>query len=287
MPKATVQRDNWGKYIMLGKHVYRPAESTYFNDACVSPYTQMLPGESVQVQLSGKAIVLKLGAEKEVWADHGLYIWDNSDTLPSQQVWRPALLRRVDVPEGDTIGMTIGRFRVTADDTRFSKSPANGRAAVPGQYTKLLINNRLVMSDTPAELQDLTPVVEAISARKKRPKTALINGLGLGVVLQTLLDAGCEHVTAVDSNLHVLSVVGAHYESKYDSDRMTFVHADALDWRPPKGVRYDVVWHDIWPGICGDFYEDMKALHRRYGARCDWQGSWCHSEMRQLARKSA
>jgi hypothetical protein len=58
-------------------------------------------------------------------------------------------------------------------------------------------------------------------------------------------------------------------------DRVEIIQADAFSWKPPKNIRYGMVWHDIWPNICGDNYPEMKTLHRRYGRKADWQGSWC------------
>jgi hypothetical protein len=34
------------------------------------------------------------------------------------------------------------------------------------------------------------------------------------------------------------------------------------------------VWHDIWLDLCTDNLEGMGKLHRKYGRRTDWQGSW-------------
>jgi hypothetical protein len=31
---------------------------------------------------------------------------------------------------------------------------------------------------------------------------------------------------------------------------------------------------------------EMRSLHRRYGSRCDWQGSWCRRECERARRRS-
>ena len=49
---------------------------------------------------------------------------------------------------------------------------------------------------------------------------------------------------------------------------------DAFEYKPPKGKRYDAVWHDIWDGICTDNLKDMKKLHRKYGKNSNYQASW-------------
>ena len=104
------------------------------------------------------------------------------------------------------------------------------------------------------------------------------------VQLRTSLDKPeVEHVTVVELSKDVIALVAGHYKARY-GDRLTVVHADALDWKPPKGARYDAVWHDIWPDICGDNWETMKRLHRKYGRRCDWQNSWCRYQVKEAAR---
>jgi hypothetical protein len=35
-----------------------------------------------------------------------------------------------------------------------------------------------------------------------------------------------------------------------------------------------VAWHDVWANICEDNLPLMARLHRRYGRRVNWQGSW-------------
>ena len=65
--------------------------------------------------------------------------------------------------------------------------------------------------------------------------------------------------------------------------RVTIINADAFEWKPPKDQRYDVVWHDIWDNICGDNLPEMTKLHRKYGKKTDWQGSWCKYECKRYS----
>jgi spermidine synthase len=151
----------------------------------------------------------------------------------------------------------------------------------PGWYTRLTRNGSIIMSDTPDEIRDHWDVIRRANGR------VLINGLGLGVVLNACLskvlsddgtsagrEMAVEHATVVEKNQDVIDLVGSYYEDRF-GDRLTIVHADALEWKAPRGERYNVVWHDIWDDICADNLDSMKKLHRKYGRRCDWQGSWC------------
>ena len=83
-----------------------------------------------------------------------------------------------------------------------------------------------------------------------------------------------ERVTVVEVNQDVIDLVGPHYSALYGAHHVEIVHGDALTYQPPKKVRYGAVWHDIWANICPDNLPEMHKLHRRYGRRSDWQGSW-------------
>ena len=57
--------------------------------------------------------------------------------------------------------------------------------------------------------------------------------------------------------------------------RLVIIEADAFTWKWPRGMHYNVVWHDVWDDICADNYPEMMKLLERYHRRCDWQGCWC------------
>ena len=106
----------------------------------------------------------------------------------------------------------------------------------------------------------------------QKSKRILINGLGLGVCLAAILESDVpEKIVVVEKSEDVIKLVGPTFEN---DSRVEIIHADALEYKPPKGEKYDAVWHDIWPNICSDNLESMKKLHRKYGRRAAWQGSW-------------
>lgn len=186
----------------------------------------------------------------------------NSELIPS-----------VDVPEGESREWKIERFRVSKEDAKWHNMMESirgrGRTIHPGKYTRLMRSRDVVMSDTDSEKRDHRAAV--ICARG----TILINGLGLGMVLSAcLLKPEVEMAFVVEKSEDVIALVGGHYRSKFNG-RLQIIHDDALEFTPPKGVRFGMVWHDIWDNICADNLPEMGALHRRYGKRADWQGSWC------------
>lgn len=178
----------------------------------------------------------------------------------------------------------IETFDVSASDARMANVQARTRLDFikPGTYKRLMINNDVVMSNTQMEIFTNRQFI------KNATGNILINGLGLGMVLEQLLkkqaEENCiEHITVIERDPRVIKLVGGHYAN---NSLITIIEADALEYMPPKGVRYNAVWHDIWTFITEDNLKDMKKLHRRYGRRCDWQGSWARSECEYHKRQN-
>jgi len=179
---------------------------------------------------------------------------------------------KVDIPEGRSGDWRVERFTVSPEHASMERVRAlsNGGRFVPeGTYTGLYRGQVVVMSDTPDEIRDHR---EAIFQAKGK---CLVNGLGLGVVARAMLETPeVEHVTVVEKSVDVIDLVGAHLLLEYQIERLEIIHKDCFDFQPEKGERWNVVWHDIWDYLCEDNLPEMHRLHRKYGRRCDWQGSW-------------
>lgn len=177
------------------------------------------------------------------------------------------LLDKVDIPQASKGSFRVERFVVDAPDFH---SMFRGRGVPVGEeFTRLMRGGVLVMSDTPAEMRD-----HYYAVRMARG-SCLINGLGIGMVLKNILKKpDVTDITVVELHQDVIDLVAPHYADK----RVTFVCADAFTYTPPKGKRYQMVWHDIWDYICSDNLREMHKLHRKYGRRTEWQGSWCRDE---------
>lgn len=188
----------------------------------------------------------------------------------------------VTVPEAACGNWRVERFEISKEESAFGIFSFKARTPPAGVYTRLMHGGELVMSDTPAEKRDhCAPVFEA----RRRGGRVLLHGLGLGMVLQAVQQL--ENVSAIDVveiDKDVIKLVGPHYSK---DKRVTIYHADALTRVPEKGRRWSVVWHDIWPNLCEDNLDEMKLLHRRYGRRCDWQGSWGRALIEYQRRRTA
>ncbi len=190
--------------------------------------------------------------------------------------WTPELYRADKIPEGEFGPWKVDRFEVQEDDSGRLFYMLQGRDVPAGTYTRLWRSPRtVVMSDTPAEFDDHR---EFWSYVRWFGGSVLIHGLGLGCAVRMALQAGAERVTVIELDQDVIDHVAPHL----NSNRVTIYQGDALTRKWPVGSRWTVVWHDIWDTICSDNLPEMHRLHRRFGGRSLWQGSWARSIVEQL-----
>jgi len=181
---------------------------------------------------------------------------------------------KVQVPVGNSGEWSVERFTVSLEDEKFGRLRSvisfgsRGRYVPAGTYTKLTRRGALVMSDTPDEIGD------HLEAVYRAHGNILINGLGLGIVLDLCLQKPeVQSATVIEASSDVMKLVGGFYLKKYPL-RLTILCEDAFSHSVAKGTKYQMVWHDIWDDICTDNLPDMHRLHRKYGRVSEWQGSW-------------
>mgnify|MGYP006277634129 CR=1 FL=1 len=174
------------------------------------------------------------------------------------------MMELVTLPEMSKGEWKVEHFKVEKFDMR---AAFRGREVpLGGEYTRLMRNGTLVMSDTPAEQKDHYEAVEMARG------VCLLNGLGIGLVLKNiLLRPEVTEVTVVEISQDLIDLVSPYY----DDPRVSFICCDALEYQPPKGKRYNMVWHDIWDYICSDNLKEMRILREKYRNYTDWQASWC------------
>jgi hypothetical protein len=192
----------------------------------------------------------------------------------------------IDVPDGVSNNWRVETFVVSESDEKWGMMRAvvssdRGRYVPAGTYKALKERGAIIMSNTPDEIRDLCHFLYRAQGK------VLINGLGLGVALKAILnkvtesgEPAVELVHVVEKSEDVLKLVRPTYES---DKRVSFIHADALEYRT--ALKFDVVWHDIFDNICADNLPIMHRLHRKYGSKTEWQGSWCRERCEsQLSR---
>lgn len=117
----------------------------------------------------------------------------------------------------------------------------------------------------------------AIEQARERGGDVLITGLGLGLVVASILEpptGRTRRVVVIERSADVISLVARPLENRYGG-QIEVINGDAFEWLPPPGQRFSVVWHDIWPnphepGVLAQ----AERLERRYAPYCAWQGSW-------------
>lgn len=179
----------------------------------------------------------------------------------------------IDVPDGVSGDWKVETFKVDKPSLYLS---LKGRPIVPGTYKRLTYRGQVVMSNTPAEIDDFR------SFHHYARGNVLINGLGLGVVVKALLQKETiKSITVIEKSEDVIKLVAPTFSSE---PRVTIIQGDAFTWKPPRAMYYDSVWHDIWNDICAENLKDMVKLHKKYGKRCSFQASWCRAECNRLRR---
>lgn len=175
------------------------------------------------------------------------------------------------VPASTSGPWRVETFEVSRDDSIMSAFDYGGRAPPAGTYSRLMHHHAVVMSDTPAEWRDHLGLFRQVGPGVN----VLVHGLGLGCALNVLLADPSVTVDVVELSQDVIDLVAPHFQPEVDEGRLTITQGDAFLWKPPRGKKWDVVWHDIWNDLCLDNLEQMTKLHRRFGRRTlGYQGSW-------------
>ena len=114
---------------------------------------------------------------------------------------------KVNIPIGESGEWRVEKFKVNEKDVKLQDMraafhPGEWRRVVPvGEYTRLMYRGEVVMSDTPAEIRDHLEVIREAKGR------VLLNGLGLGVVLNAILHKPeVQHITVIEISQDVSTI---------------------------------------------------------------------------------
>lgn len=169
-----------------------------------------------------------------------------------------------------------------AQFSRLREIATRGReqAADPGTYAQLFVKGGLVMSDTQMERDSNEDFV--LYARGD----VLIAGLGLGMILLPLLaKKSVKSVTVIEKSQDVIQLIEGPIRQAAGPNvsKLTIVCADIFMWEPPR-KRWNSIYFDIWPAICGDNLKDMRALHKRFRSKLrphGWLTSWMFEDLKE------
>lgn len=193
------------------------------------------------------------------------------------------------LPGGTSGDVTIKPIEVSDADASATRLRAmlHGRGYVEaGTYTGLYRRNGLWMSNTADEQNDHRHVISTAQHMQcddgtRGAKTALVGGLGIGMVVAGLLAAGVKHIDVVEIDPDVVALVGPKVQelaAQYGAT-VTVHQADIYTITWPKGTHWDLCWMDVWQDLCADNLPQMSKLARSYGRRATWKGYWGREEI--------
>lgn len=189
----------------------------------------------------------------------------------------------VSVPDGVSGDWRVSTFTITDDHIGLSNLRAirDGNREMmlsPGEYKRLTCKGRgVVMSNTPMERRT------AIEAFHSAEGKVLVNGLGLGMVLEGMLSKPeVESVRVIEVSQDVINLVAPTF---LHDPRVEIILADAYKYKPGKDERFDYVWHDVWDEISSDNLGLMAILARKYGRKTAKQGFWSKDMALRLRRE--
>lgn len=182
----------------------------------------------------------------------------------------------LDLRPGISGAWKLAKFTVTPQGAKIHnlREIFNGRNRFinTGEYWGLFRDGKIIMSNTPAEINDHYKFIQKAQGK------VLVGGLGLGMVLKCLLEKeSVTKVVIVEQSPDVIKLVAPAYTN---DPRVKIVHTSIFDYIPDE--RYDCAWFDIWDDISGDEYSEMKRLHRKFGRYVGWSDSWCRAQSKRL-----
>lgn len=164
---------------------------------------------------------------------------------------------------------TIEEYIITESAARLYNINCHGRPVESGTYKKLTCNGSVVMSNTPIEIEDSINFIDTARGH------ILIAGLGLGVVLEMLIEKKeIKSITVIEIQQEVLDLVTPSFTH---TKNIEFLNTDIFKWKPGKR-KFDFGWFDIWQNICGDNLEEISILRKKYANAVKKKYFWCEYE---------
>lgn len=146
-----------------------------------------------------------------------------------------------------------------------------------GTYAMLTHNGTIWMSDTGMERFTNRQILQ------KAFGDVLILGLGIGMLpLAVSKKDEVTSVTVVEISPEVIQLVHPHIAN----DKLKVINGDAYSPAFAK-KSFDTIYLDIWPDICGDNWEEIKVLMRKYRPLLRQNGiidAWLKDHVKYLAK---
>lgn len=138
--------------------------------------------------------------------------------------------------EREINGWKLEKFEIKQDNFR-----AMLDGIKPGTYIRLTHNGECVMSDTDMEKN---------TNRKFCSKAygdIIIGGLGIGMIIMAIQDKPeVKSITVIEKNQEVIDLVASQLDF---NEKVNIICADVFEWKPERGIKYDMAYMDIWNWI--------------------------------------
>lgn len=191
----------------------------------------------------------------------------------------------VSVPNGKRGPWSIDTFTLTEQDVlldnlRALRDGAPELVCDAGTYKRLHHKERgCIMSNTPME------VLTAREAYDNATGCVLVNGLGLGMVLEGMLSKkDVTYVRVIELDSDVIRLVKPTFAKDH---RVEIICADAHEYTPERGETFDYVWHDIWDTISQWNIPSMSKLVKKYSRIATAQGVWSKQMALRMRRRNS
>ena len=146
-----------------------------------------------------------------------------------------------------------------------------------GKYKKLTREGKVIMANTPDEIEDFMPFVQRAHG------DILINGLGLGTIIVALLTKdNINSITVIENSQDVIKLVATTY---LDDKRVTIILDDAFTRSVGNKESYDFIWHDIWDTIDPNNISEMNILKEKYKKIAYYQECWAEQDCKKMISK--
>jgi len=188
----------------------------------------------------------------------------------------------INVPDGRHGNFEIRTFEVNGVEAHMHNvieaENQTHRYINPGVYKGLYdlggVPERMWMSNTPSEVLDHLDFIQLATG------DVLIFGLGLGVVVQALLDkAAVTSITVIEKEESIIHLAGRYYENL--SPKVSIIHADAFDFEPGEKY-YEYIWFDIWDTITPENLPEMQHFKVKWELHSKIRMCWKEERCREL-----
>lgn len=193
------------------------------------------------------------------------------------------------LPSGELGNIEVDYVKFNTNDIRkirkqslYSHTMHEVEGLRPGIITRLLVDGKIMMSDTPMEIETNQDFIQ------KANGNVFIGGLGMGIIILCIQDKPEVHrIDVMEINPYVIQYMKQHL---LFNQKLNIIEGDVLKYVPGKSDLYDSVYFDIWKQTSSSNKSDMVILHRRWSKHINRQNpawflsSWRKRDVYNLAR---